>query len=164
MSGIALQTADLKWLVPMIIGSIALLAYIYAFMRNPNLGWTSIAIPFLAVVLIGASLFSKFSFTKEGITIETTLNESTKALTDLQTATKANSVAIGELTTRLNQLATVTQKVDATQPTGSQHAAEIGQITQATQKIQAILKANEATLNRVNESTTRLKMQLQNVQ
>jgi mevalonate kinase len=159
-TGIALQTADLKWLVPMVIGSLTLLGCVAAFIWRPNRDWTSLPIPVLAVALIGASVFTKVSVTKDGFTIETA-QLSAQVLTDLQTVTKANSDAISQLTTRLDDLATVTKKVAEAQPANASHAAEFSQITQATQKIQSILKTNQDLLKGVGANNELIKMQIE---
>src|SRR3712207_5865247 len=110
---IAFQTADLKWLVPMVIGSLALLGCVAALFRNQS--WTLAIIAVLAVGLIGASVFNKISVTKEGVIIETA-EKGAQLLQDLQAAAKSNSDAIGQLTTRVNELAAVTQKIATAQP------------------------------------------------
>jgi methyl-accepting chemotaxis protein len=154
---ITFQTADLKWLVPMIIGALALLGCVAALFRNQS--WTLAIIAVLAVGLIGASVFNKVSVTKEGVIIETA-QLSAQVLVDLQAAAKSDSDAIGQLTTRVNELATVTQKIAAAQPSGQNHSAELNQISQDAQKIQTEVQQNRRVLQDVGKNSERLVDQL----
>jgi formylmethanofuran dehydrogenase subunit E-like metal-binding protein len=158
-SGVEIQTADLKWLVPMIVGAIALIGCVIAFVLRPNRDWTVIIIATLAVALIGASVFTKVSVTKDGVIIETA-QLSAQVLDDLQKASKANSDAISQLSTKLDQLTAVTKKVADAQPLGSVHASDLNQISQDTQKIQDALKSNNLLLNDVSANAAKLKLQL----
>ena len=159
LTGIAFQTADLKWLVPMIVGAVALIGCVIAFIVRPNQGWNLIVVSVLAVALIGASVFTKVSVGKDGIIIETA-QLSAQVLSDLEKASKANSDAIGQLTTRVDQLAAVTKQVSAAQPTGADHASELTQISKDAQQIQGSLKLNQELLTGVGKNNQRIKMQL----
>jgi hypothetical protein len=159
LSGIALQTADLKWFVPMVVGAIALIGCIVAFLVRPNQGWNLSVVAALAVALIGASVFTKVSVTTEGVTIETA-QLSAQVLSDLETASKANTNAITELSVRVDQLAAVTKQVSAAQPATSSHADELGQISQDAQKIQESLKANNAILQQVGRNNALIQKSL----
>lgn len=156
---IVFQTADLKWLVPMVIGAIALLGCIVALIRN-DFGWTLTVVAVLAVALIGASVFTKISVTKEGVIVETA-QMSIQSLTELQKAAKANSDAITKLAVRVDQLASVSQKIATTQPGSATHSEELGQISKDAKAIQGDAKVTNDLLVGVGKNNDLLKMQLE---
>jgi hypothetical protein len=158
LSGIALQTADLKWLVPMIVGSLALLGCLIAlFVRGGS--WTLIVIAGLSVALIGASVFTKISVNKDGFIIETA-QLSAQVLADLEKASKANADAISQLTTRVDQLAAVTQQISEAQPSAAERAPALNQINQSAQKVQEALKLNNAALKNVGMNNALLQQRI----
>jgi hypothetical protein len=158
-SNIAFQTADLKWLLPLAIGTIVLFGCAIAMFTNRS--WTLALIAGLAVALIGASVFTKVSVTKEGIIIETA-QMSVQVLSDLQTAAKANSEAINRLTSRVNELATITQKLTGNLQLGGQPAGSVlGEISQDTKQIQDNLKINENLLKGVGRNNDAIRRQLE---
>jgi long-subunit acyl-CoA synthetase (AMP-forming) len=158
-ANIVLQTDDLKWLLPLGVGALVLLICVIAVFSNIRRDWVLIVMAVLSVAMIGASVFSKISLTREGVIVETA-QLSAKVLVDLQTAAKANSDSIGQLNSRLDQLADVVKKIADTQPAAASHSETLGQIKSNTQQIQNAVKSNEDLLKGVGQSNEILKMQL----
>ena len=148
-SSITFHTEDLKWLVPMAVGSIALLGCVVALFRSRD--WSLAVVGGLAVALIGASVFTKVSLTKEGFTIETA-QQSVQALDGLKSVAQQNSNSIVQLTTKVNELASIVEKISVSQPAGATHTEEIKKITEGTQQIQGQIKHNDAVLQNVGKS------------
>jgi len=158
LSGIALQTADLKWLVPMIVGSIALLGCLIALLIGRG-GWTLVVIAGLAVALIGASVFTRISVNKDGVFIETA-QLSAQVLGDLEKASKANADAVSQLTARVDALTAVTKQISEAQPAAADRAPELAQISQSSQKIQEALKTNRDALTNVGKTNALIQKQI----
>jgi|GEM_PF-5433535 len=152
-SSVVFQTADLKWFVPMIVGAVSLIGCVVALFWNRS--WSLAVVGTLAVALIGASVFNKISVTKEGVIIETA-QLSAQALVDLQNAAKSNSDAIAQLTTKVNDLALITQKALSTQSTGSSDAGEINKITRDTRAIQEQIKQNDLAIQNIGRNNERI--------
>jgi hypothetical protein len=157
LAGIVIQTADLKWLVPMAVGAVALLGCVIALFVNRS--WSLVAIAALAAALIGASVFTKVSVSREGLIVETA-QLSAQVLTDLQAVGKANSDAIGQLTSRINELAAATQKVASGQPAGSTQTLELNKISEETKKIQGTINMNDDLLKNVGKNNELIKQQM----
>jgi hypothetical protein len=148
-ANITFHTEDLKWLVPMVAGSIALLGCVVALFLNRS--WSLAVVGALAVALIGASVFTKVSLTKEGFTIETA-QQSVQALDGLKTVAQQNSDAITQLTSKVNDLTAIVEKIGNTQPAGNSHTDDLKKITEGTQQIQGQIKHNDAVLQNVGKS------------
>jgi hypothetical protein len=158
-SGVAFQMADLKWLVPMIVGAVALIGCIVIFFKRPNQGWNLSVVAVLAAALIGASVFSQISLTKDGIIIETA-TASNQVLVGLQQAAKTNADTIAQVSARVDQLAAVTKQISDAQSAGSATSSALSQFSQDAQKIQDALKANSALLDTIGLNNAAIKAQL----
>jgi hypothetical protein len=153
-SNIQFHTEDLKWLVPMAVGSIALMGCVVALFFNRS--WTLAIIGGLAVALIGASVFAKVSLTKEGFTIETA-QLGAQALEGLKTVAQQNSNAITQLTAKVDELTNIVEKVSSSQPGGTSHSDDLKKITEGTRQIQGQVRQNELVLQNVGKSISTIK-------
>lgn len=100
---------DLKWLAPLVVGAIVLVACLMALWGGKNV----IAVVSLGVIgaaLCGASVLGKIAYSKDGLIIET-VQIGANALDKLQKVVEANTLSIETLAKQLNSAAKISQNL-----------------------------------------------------
>lgn len=102
-----LLTADnLKWLLPIVLGSIVLLIISIGVARGSG-GWPAVLIAAFATALVGGNVFRSFSVTKDGVNIATALNVTADITSKLEKAVQDNANAISIVNKRVDSLAEI---------------------------------------------------------
>ena len=122
---------DLKWLAPLVVGAIVLVACLMALWGGKNV----IAVVSLGVIgaaLCGASVLGKIAYSKDGLIIET-VQIGANALDKLQKVVEANTLSIETLAKQLNSAAKISQNLPA-KPFELKYWATLGSDTEAIGK------------------------------
>lgn len=151
---------DLKWLVPMVAGTIGFLGCTVALFRSLS-NYAVLIVAILSATLIGASVFSKVSFTKEGLIVETAKQNLT-SLQNLEMSAKNTAAIIDQLTNRLDSLSA---RVDNLLPktTGAGAAPTDKAVKDAAKAIDEAVKRNEQAIGAVGKSNELAKQNLNKI-
>jgi hypothetical protein len=154
--GELMELFDLKWIIPMVMGTIGFIGCIVAFLRDPRGSWALLVITVLSVALIGASVFNKLSLTTSGIVVETA-QASLSALDDVEKGLRLNVEAVQKLSERVDKIAELTSAL-GTQPQAPQSINDkANQIPAKAQEIDTLIKQNKSTLDAIAQSTNKVR-------
>lgn len=142
---------NLKWLLPIVFGSLALIIAARAIAAGSG-GWPAVAVAVVAAALVGASVFRTVVFDKDGIRIETALSAAATVTTKLEQAAKDNASAIDLLNKRVDTLSSLAKTLQTQNTIPPATATQIDQLFKDSQKINDIFKIQSNNLKDITGS------------
>lgn len=143
---------DLKWLIPMVIGSLGFVGCIVALFLARARGWALLVVTVLSAALLGGSIFNKLSLTKEGLVVETA-QANLDALQNVKQAIKLNSDALQKLSDRVDQIAKVTSALGTQPQTPNAISNQAQNIAPVSAEVNELVQKNRNTVQQLNAIT-----------
>jgi hypothetical protein len=147
---------DLRWIVPLVIGTIAFLVCLFAFVEQQRSGWDMLVIVVLSAGFVGAGVFNKIAVTTDGLIIESA-QASQKSIRDIEAAAQKNEVVLRKLAERVEEIAKLTHEMTKLPQTPAAIAAQGNALSVESVDLAAALKALGSSVTTVVDSASAVK-------